>query len=285
VTSPKSELWLAPEPVDIVWFSGADAERFLNDLISQEISDLEPGDSRRSFLLGPQGKLDFMFWVVRDLDRIGLIIEGGRGEELAAALSRYRIRVDVEIEIESDRVWLVLGEADGWDVSWDGQRRTVVVGEQPGLEICAPSQYERRRIEAGEPRWGVDVDESTIPHESGLVPSSVDFTKGCFLGQELVARIDSRGGNVPRHLRRVEIEGSLPPLPVALVKEDKEVGVVTSAVGGIGLAMVRRGVETGETVTIGEARVIVGDHPNRSVSEEGAESGRNRHRNAQKSQG
>jgi folate-binding protein YgfZ len=285
VTSPKSELWLAPEPVDIVWFSGADAERFLNDLISQEISDLEPGDSRRSFLLGPQGKLDFMFWVVRDLDRIGLIIEGGRGEELAAALSRYRIRVDVEIEIESDRVWLVLGEADGWDVSWDGQRRTVVVGEQPGLEICAPSQYERRRIEAGEPRWGVDVDESTIPHESGLVPSSVDFTKGCFLGQELVARIDSRGGNVPRHLRRVEIEGSLPPLPVALVKEDKEVGVVTSAVGGIGLAMVRRGVETGETVTIGEARVIVGDHPNRSVSEEGAESGRNRRRNAQKSQG
>jgi len=285
VTSPKSEPWLAPEPVDIVWFSGADAERFLNDLISQEISDLEPGDSRRSFLLGPQGKLDFILWVVRGSDRVGLFIEGGRGEELAAALSRYRIRVDVEIEIESDRVWLVMGEADGWDVSWDGQARTVVVGEQPALEIGTPTQYERRRIEAGQPRWGIDVDDSTIPHESGLVPSSVDFTKGCFLGQELVARIDSRGGNVPRHLRRVDIEGSLPPLPVDLVKEDKEVGVVTSAVGEIGLAMVRRGVETGETVTVGGARVTVGDRPTLSVSEKGAESAQNRHRNAQKSQG
>lgn len=262
MTSPQSDAaWIAPESPDLVWFGGADATRFLNDLISQEIGDMEPGDARRSLLLAPQGKLEFLLWVIKDGDRIGLITDAGRGDELADALRRYRIRVDVDIQPESGPVWLVVGDWEGYDLSWPGVERHLIVGERPDLPVGTAGEYERLRIEAGEPGWAQDVDEGTIPHESGLVPRSVDFEKGCFLGQELVARIDSRGGNTPRHLRRIEAgDGSL-EVGTSVIKEGKEVGKVTSAVGAVGLAMVRREVEVGEEVEVGGVVAVVKDLP------------------------
>lgn len=248
--------WIAPERPDLVWFTGSDSLRFLNDIISQELGDMEPGDSRRSFLLEPQGKLRFLLWVVRDDDRIGLVTDGGRGAELAEALRRYRIRVDVEIEEEPDEVWIVVGEWEGYDLSWPDVERRLVVGERPLLETRDQAEYEALRIAAGEPRWGVDVDESTIPHESGLVPASVDFDKGCFLGQELVARIDSRGGNTPRNLRLLETDGEVVAGdPVRL--DGSEVGNVTSATSGAALAMLKRTVSIGDTVEAGGSPAVV----------------------------
>ena len=97
-----TEPLLAPVVPELVWFSGADAIRFLNDLISQEIGDVEPGTVGRSLLLTPQGKLDHLLWVLRGEGEVGLIVDSGRGEDLAAKLARYRIRVDVEIEIVID---------------------------------------------------------------------------------------------------------------------------------------------------------------------------------------
>jgi len=247
-----------------VWFGGADAVRFLNDLISQDIGDMETGETRRSFLLGPQGKLDFLLWVIRDRERIGLVTDGGRGDDLAAALGRYRIRVDVAIQPEPGDVWLIVGEGEGFDVSWPGVTRRLVIGERPDLRVGAPDEYERLRVEAGEPAWGVDVDHGTIPHESGLVAVSVDFTKGCFLGQELVARIDSRGGNVPWHLRIVEAaDGALQP-GATLMADGKEVGRVTSAAGRVGLASVRREVEVGAQVEVAGATAVVKALPDKS---------------------
>ncbi|MEE8489619.1 MAG: hypothetical protein V3S43_04730, partial [Acidimicrobiia bacterium] len=90
--------WLAPETPDLVWFRGADTIRFLNDLLSQEIGTMQPGRVTRSLLLAPQGKLDHILWVLRGDEEIGLITDGGRGQDLAATLGRYRIRVDVEVE-------------------------------------------------------------------------------------------------------------------------------------------------------------------------------------------
>lgn len=265
MTSPQSESpWLAPETVEVLRVSGSDAKRFLNDLISQEIDDMARGTSRRSFLLGPQGKLDFMFWVGCEGDRFDLVIEGGRGDELSAALSRYLIRVDVVIDHEPADTWLVIGQWDGLDVSWGDVERRVVTGAKPDLPTGSLEDYERLRISAGEPRWGVDVDGSTIPHESGLVPVAVNFDKGCFLGQELVARIDRRGANVPRHLRVLEFEGQPSGVGSSLSSGDREVGIVTSAVDGVGLAMVRREVEIGATVTAGTTTAIVKDLPPKS---------------------
>ena len=256
--------WIAPEQPDLVWFGGADALRFLDDLISQELEDMAVGDSRRALLLEPQGKLQFILWVIREDERIGLVTDPGRGDDLAAALGRYRIRVEVEIEPEPRATWLVFGEWDGYDVSWPGVERHLVVGDRPELADGTVDDYERLRITAGEPRWGVDVDGGTIPHESGLVPVSVDFTKGCFLGQELVARIDSRGGNTPRNLRLLETSGEIVAGDV-VTAEGVEMGVVTSATDGAGLAMLKRGVSIGDTVDVAGDRAVVRELPAKTL--------------------
>lgn len=255
---------------DLVWFHGSDTIRFLNDLISQEIAKVEPGTVVRSLLLEPQGKLNHILWVLRGEDEVGLITDPGRGEELAGHLGRYRIRVDVEIEPYEGDAWLVVGDPQGqkghWerrdgeivaDISWPGGSRWFVTGERPDLSEMSEGEYEALRIGAGEPKWGVDVDDSTIPHVSGLVPETVDFTKGCFLGQELVARIDSRGGNVPKKLRLLEL-GDSPADPGAKVSADgDEVGEITSRAGSVALATLKRGVEPGDEVTVDGTSAIV----------------------------
>lgn len=258
-----SEAWLAPENPDLVWFGGSDALRFLDDIVSQELEGIAPGEARRSFLLEPQGKLQFLLWVLRGEDRTGLLTDPGRGEALASALSRYRIRVDVDIAPEEGGTWVVVGTWDGYDISWPGVERHLVVGDRPDLDEGSADEYERLRISAGVPRWGVDVDEGTIPHESGLVAASVDFAKGCFLGQELVARIDSRGGNTPRNLRLLEAEGSIRAGDVVTV-EGKEVGTATSARDGLALAMLKRAVSVGDSVDVAGTTAVVRELPGES---------------------
>jgi folate-binding protein YgfZ len=253
-------LWIAPNPPDVVWFTGDDALRFLNDLISQEIGEMEPGETRRSLLLAPDGKLDHMLWVVRAEDGYALVTDAGRGPELAATLNRFRIRVDVDIASEEGPVWLVIGEGDGYDVSWSNQQRRLILGDKPALRTGSEQEYELARINAGEPAFGQDVDEKTIPQETGLVPRTVDFTKGCFLGQELVARIDSRGGNVPRPLRLIEVGGDV-SVGEELHHDGKPVGRVTSVADGRGLAVVARSVEPGSTLAAGDTSVVVRELP------------------------
>jgi hypothetical protein len=261
---------LASTKPDLVWFAGADAVRFLNDLISQEIADMEPGSVRRSLLLTPQGKLDHILWVLGGGDEIGLVVDEGRGEDLAATLGRYRIRVDVEIEPSTEDRWLVVGpfgpESGRWsgdqdaltaDLSWPGVERTLVVGVRPDLPSMRVDEYEMLRIEAGEPLMGVDVTDSTIPQGTGLVGPSISFDKGCFLGQELVARLDSRGGRVNHHLRILRFEGVAAVAGEMVSKDGEPVGTMSSSAGEVGLALLRRGVEPGDVVTVGERQAVV----------------------------
>lgn len=261
---------LAPTTPDLVWFGGSDAMRFLNDLISQEIADMTPGTVRRSFLLTPQGKLDHIMWVLGGGDEVGLVVDEGRGEDLVAKLSRYRIRVDVEIEPSTVERWLVVGpfgaDSGRWegsrsglvaDLSWPRVERTLVVGEKPDLPVMSVEDYEVLRIEAGQPLMGMDVTDATIPQETGLVGPSISFEKGCFLGQELVARLDSRGGRVNHHLRILRFEGSAPAAGEAVTKGGEQVGTMTSAAGEVGLGLLRRGVEPGDVVMVGQHQAVV----------------------------
>ena len=261
---------LSPETPDLVWFRGADTIRFLNDLLSQEIAKASPGSVLRSLLLEPQGKLDHILWVLRGEDEVGLITDPGRGEALISSLGRYRIRVDVAIEASDDPAWLVLGNRGpvpgGWekqgeglvaDISWPDVERSLVTGARPDLEVIGGDRYEMLRIDAGEPRFGTDVDEKTIPQQTGLVGVAVAFDKGCFLGQELVARIDSRGGNVPQRLMRLEFENQAPEPGTSVTARDREVGNITSAAGSLALGMVRREVDDGETVEAGGRTAVV----------------------------
>ena len=252
---------LAPESPDLVWFRGADTIRFLNDLLSQEIALASPGSVLRSLLLEPQGKLDHILWVLRGEDEVGLITDPGRGEALMSSLGRYRIRVDVVIEASDYPAWLVVGDRGpvpgGWkmqgeglvaDISWPNVERSLATGARPDLEEMGADRYEMLRIDAGEPRFGTDVNEKTIPQQTSLVGVAVAFDKGCFLGQELVARIDSRGGNVPKRLMRLDFEGEAPEPGASVTVGGREVGKVTSVAGSQALAMIRREIGDGDSV-------------------------------------
>jgi tRNA-modifying protein YgfZ len=269
-----TEPHLAPSAPELVWFGGSDAIRFLNDLISQEIGDMEPGTVRRSLLLTPQGKLDHIIWVLRGAGDVGLLVDAGRGEDLVSKLGRYRIRVDVDIEPSSFERSLVVGPFDGdpgrWtgnrsaliaDVSWSNLERTLVVGEKPDLPVLAADDYEEFRIEAGEPLMGVDVTDATIPQETGLVGESISFDKGCFLGQELVARLDSRGGRVNHHLCILRFDGPAPEVGAEVLKGEDQVGTLTSSAGDVGLGLLRRGIEPGEVVSVGQRHATVAAVP------------------------
>lgn len=267
---------------DLVWVEGPDAVRFLQGLVSQDVEAMGPGEVRRSFLLGPQGKLRGLLWVLRAEGRVGLAVDPGLGERVVADLATYRIRVKAELRAEERGRWEVWGPeappGEGWVEeagvlrAWlplGGLRRVLEVGGEPptGLPRAGTLAATAVRVEQGEPVMGRDVDESTIPQETGLTGEAVSFTKGCYLGQELVARIDSRG-HVNRLLRGIAVTRNLIPPEGATVRAgDREAGTVTSVcesltVGApIGLCLLRREVEPGAEVTVtwpgGETPAVV----------------------------
>ncbi len=269
---------------ELVWARGADAVTFLDGLLTQEIEALPAGSVARSLLLEPRGKLRALLWLLQGETEVGLIADAGYGGVAAGDLSRFLLRVDVRIDDDPEpllELWgpasaAVLGAAglpapDGWARAGSalvaradlaGLPRYFVAGAaaaalaEAGAMPAGSLAVDTVRIEAGEPRMGVDVDEKTIPQESGLVPDTVSFTKGCYLGQELVARIDSRG-HVNRHLRGVVIGTNvLPPPGADVMAGDRAVGALTSVGESlelrapVGLALVRREVAPGDAVEI-----------------------------------
>jgi folate-binding protein YgfZ len=255
---------------------GPDALGFLQSLASQDLADLPVGASRHSLLLEPQGKLTADFVVVRVADdELWLRCEPDVAPLLAAGLARFKIRVKVEIEDRSEGYAAVVlrGPAalDAVPAYPAGVHRIERPwADVPGVELVGPAativsiepdapqatieDLEVLRIELGVPRQPVDIDERTIAQEAGLERTAVSFTKGCFLGQELVCRIDSRG-RVTRTLRRLR-----PTAPVEVGAEVRTadgtvVGTVSSAevsprVGPVALATLRHDVAPGAELRI-----------------------------------
>jgi folate-binding protein YgfZ len=169
-----------------------------------------------------------------------------------------------------------LGASVAVPFSWGSLAGYDLMGVSPSLPAGAVAasepEYEAARIEAGFPRHGAELDERTIPAEAGIVEASVSFTKGCYTGQELVARIDSRGSHVPRRLRGLLLEGPAQPgaeLLEAAVQDAKVVGRLTSVawsprLGWVALAYTGRSVEPGQSLWLrsgerfvaGELRVL-----------------------------
>jgi folate-binding protein YgfZ len=151
-------------------------------------------------------------------------------------------------------------------VDWHGMQGVDLLGPDvtvpTGVPVVERAVYELLRIEAGIPAMGAELDDHTIPAEAGVVERSVSFTKGCYTGQELVARVDSRGSNTPRRLRGVVVAGAVPPQGAELVLDDRVVGVLTSVEpspeGALALAYVRREVEPPAELRV---RTPAGDLP------------------------
>jgi hypothetical protein len=262
---------------DVVVIAGPDATSFLQSLVSQDLDPVAVGETVHSLLLQPQGKLlaDFTATRVAE-DEWWFVCERGIGAALADGLGRFKIRVKAEIHARSESVLAVRGAPapaelpDGVRVvstGWGGVTAYDAIGDEGVLELLRSELvlplvdaggYERARIEAGVPRQGADTDDRTIPQEAGLERDAVSFTKGCFVGQELVCRIDTRG-HVNRYLRRVRTAPDATPVavgdPVAL--GDKDVGEITSSAGDVALAMLRREVEPGAVVRVGAVSATV----------------------------
>ncbi len=258
---------------DLVVVDGPDATTFLQSLVSQDLDAIPVGAAAHSLLLQPQGKrlVDHYALHVGD-DAWWCVCEGGLGDALASGLSRFKIRVKADVRREPVGALALRGvqppareAVQIFAVDWNGADAFDAVGPEAAIAALAEAAdapmivadaYEQARIEAGVPRQGLDTDERTIPQEAGLELVAVSFTKGCFVGQELVCRIDSRG-HVNRHLRRLRAAAGTLQRGDAVSLDGKEVGEITSASGPVGLAMLRREVEPSASVTAGAVAAVV----------------------------
>jgi folate-binding protein YgfZ len=243
----RGAVWLAR---DVVRVAGADAVSFLQGQLSQDVDALAEGGSALSLVLQPTGKVDALVRVTRTgPDELLLDTDGGFGEALVARLQKYKLRTKADFEPLPDwRCLRVLGDVSGslgligpsgpnarqLPTCWPTLAGVDRLGPDPvvpdGFVLCPAGAYEVVRILAGVPAMGAELDERTIPAETEIVDLTVSFTKGCYTGQELVARIDSRGGHVPRHLRRLLAEpGPLPPPGATVEVGGRSVGAVTSS--------------------------------------------------------
>jgi folate-binding protein YgfZ len=160
----------------------------------------------------------------RSGDDFLLSTEPELGDEVRTQLLRTRFAAKVEIEPEEHESWLILGGDE-------------VLDERPPGDEVSEDAFERWRIESGIPRWGREIDERILPAEAGLDETHISFTKGCYPGQEPIARQRHRG-KVNRKLRVLDLEGQAGP-GEELVYQGKTVGRITSAVDGLALAYVR----------------------------------------------
>ena len=208
---------------------GPDAASYLQALVTNDVEALGPGEAREALLLTPKARVVAHMTVLRRgaYDYL-LLTEPGLGEPLRAALLRSRFAAKCEIEPEEHVSSIVLGEAEGISTRDYGVEAVEVLDAdlEPTL---GEDELELMRIRAGTPRYGREIDDRVLPAEAGLDVSAIDFSKGCFVGQEPVARQHYRG-RVNRTLRVLSIEGDeLPEYDAELLWDGKTVGRMTSA--------------------------------------------------------
>jgi folate-binding protein YgfZ len=231
--------------------TGPEAADFLERMLSNEVVSLEAGEARPALLLTPKSRIVAPLRVVRERPETFLLItEPALAETVASTLLRARFAAKCEVELKPYRGYLQLGTGEGIPNNDYGVEavESWAEGEREAAEPDEP--LERLRIEAGTPVWGRELDETVLPAEAGLDETHVSFTKGCYPGQEPIARLHYRG-RPNRRLRVLEVEAAQPGDEIVL--GEKTVGRVTSAVPGRALGYVRREVADDAVLEIGGA--------------------------------
>ncbi len=236
--------------------TGSDAAKYLHSQLSNDIASLGSGESRYAFALDPTGKVVALCRVTRvGPDEFLIDTDRGAGADLLARLLRFRIRVDANFEPVDVTAWCTRGEGIGIDSDASAPPESVGVaawwGDGSAFDhlLIGPatvassgdelSAIEAERVRARWPRHGAEiVSGETLPAATGVVPVAVSFTKGCYPGQELVERMDSRGATSPFVLCAVPADGRSPG--DAYVLDGVEVGKITSVAGDAALAYVKR---------------------------------------------
>jgi tRNA-modifying protein YgfZ len=224
-------------PRAYVRVAGPDAADYLERMVSNEVANLAPGESREALLLTPKARVIAPLMVLRRTDDDFLLLtEPDLGEVVRSQLLRARFAAKCEIEPEEHTSTIRLGGGEGIPTSDYG------VSAREVLDVHADGdaeELERMRIEAATPRFGREIDDRVLPAEAGLIERAVSFTKGCYPGQEPIARLHYRG-KANRRLRVLALEEDHAPASEAALELDgKVVGRVTSSVPGRALGYVR----------------------------------------------
>ena len=264
----------ARSPAGILDLGGRDRESFLQGLCTNDVARLAANDTLWAAALTPTGKVRFLFRASKRNDRLRLLLEPARVESAAAHFRKYAVFRDVTVEPPSeplDRIDFYeavpadIPPAEIWPAFFEIRASALMPRRDvdhwaarlaaAGSREISRAESEARRILAGRARDGVDVDEARTPDEAGL-SAAISTTKGCYVGQEVVARMRTYG-RLPRRLVRFAFSPAPLPAGTKLVRDGRELGVVTSsaesAAGPVGLGYAAREVGDGETLqTAGE---------------------------------
>ncbi|GAA3968887.1 folate-binding protein YgfZ [Actinomadura viridis] len=245
----------------VVRVSGPDRLRWLHSLLSQHLERLAPGEPTQALLLGPNGHVEHHLHLVDDGETTWAHVEPGTAPALTEFLDKMRFMLRVEVEDVSD-AYAVVTVPESAEVTAaapvmpdvTGTARIIERGALPALPgTLRPAgiwAYEALRIAAHRPRFGLDTDHRAIPHEMGWIESAVHLEKGCYRGQETVARVHNLG-RPPRRLVFLHLDGSVDRLPAhgdpVEIPGGRTVGFVGSAarhheLGPVALALVKRNV-------------------------------------------
>jgi folate-binding protein YgfZ len=249
----------------VVRVSGPDRLSWLHSLLSQHLERLRPGEATQALLLSPKGHIEHHLNLVDDGETVWIHVEPGTAPALTEFLDRMRFMLRVEVEDAGD-AYAVVTVPDGTQAEGPAlpdlagtTTRIIERGALPGLAERLRSAgvrpagiwpYEALRIAEHRPRFGLDTDHRSIPHEMGWIDEAVHLEKGCYRGQETVARVHNLG-RPPRRLVFLHLDGSVDRLPAhgdpVEIPGGRTVGFVGSAarhheLGPIALALVKRNV-------------------------------------------
>lgn len=238
---------------DVVTISGPDRLTWLHSITTQYLEGLAPGVATDVLILTPQGRVEHAFTGEDDGETFWAHLEPGHGQALVDFLERMKFMMRVEIALVTDE-WAVLG-LPGLTFRLVPRAELVRQPEAIGAPVGTWA-WEAFRIEAGRARFGLDSDDKAIPNELGWIGSAVHLDKGCYRGQETVARVHTLG-KPPRRLVMLHLDGAAERLPAHgtdLLLGETRVGFIGSTarhheLGPIALALVKRNVDPGATLT------------------------------------
>ncbi|HLS58869.1 MAG TPA: folate-binding protein [Paracoccaceae bacterium] len=246
---------------EVLRLSGPDTRDFLQGVVTNDVHGLDRGPVYAA-LLTPQGKYLFDFFLIADGDAVLLDVESSRAQALAQRLSLYRLRAKVEIGKAELSVVIGLGRMPeaavpdprdpelGWRLYTPDPEAAL-----SAMEPLDPARWNALRIERGVPETGIElVPDDTYILEAGFERlHGVDFRKGCYVGQEVTARMKHKA-ELRKGLAPVRVEGEAPPPGTEILADGRTAGTLYSVAGGIGLAHLRFDRAKG-TMTAGSARV------------------------------
>ena len=240
---------------DVISVSGPDARSYLQSQLSQDISAMSIGEALASFVLQPTVKVEALVRVACVSNELfTLDVDHGWGDAVVARLQRFKIRVKADLNVETTS-FLAFRNCDGKKFegalpAWRGDGSAFDVMETTaipsvGIRQGSQAEFDAVRIRSGWPLMGQDLTTDMIPGETGIIECAVSFTKGCYPGQELVERMDSRGSTAPRMLRVIHATPSS-SAGDDVILDNVIVGKYTSVANSFALALIKRGVDIGK---------------------------------------